>query len=180
VLAVPNPGRTVANVQPPPAAAEPGNLRRLTHGARSDRLVEPRAADLAGQVLDAHPHLDARRDGPAVLRYARLLARIERVEAWLEAQPDPDFRDPAEGEVHAVLARLDKWTGSAALAEARLGLDPMARARLGLAEAQRQALDPSTAIAAAAREDDPVVRRALLARAGVIDLEPEDGGAGRG
>src|SRR5438046_51565 len=59
-------------------AFEKNNTASMTHGARSDRLVEPRAAELVPMILEANGHLDPVRDGPALHRYAMCLARVER------------------------------------------------------------------------------------------------------
>lgn len=66
---MPNPGRSVANVQPPPNPAAPGDRRALTHGAFVEGLVTPRARELAPAVFEANEHLDPERDAAAVLRY---------------------------------------------------------------------------------------------------------------
>lgn len=167
----------IGNVQPPPAPAEPGNTRALQHGAHSDRLVAPEARELAGAVLDAHAHLDPVRDAGPVARYATLLARIARAEAWLARQADPLFADAERGVPHSLVNQLDRWSSRAAAAERRLGLDPQARAALGLTKAATAAvLDPASALSAARRESDPAIRRALLAQAGVVDVE-SDGAA---
>ena len=52
-----------------------------THGASREKQVAPRARELVPEVFDANPQLDAQRDGPAIFRYAVILARIERVYA---------------------------------------------------------------------------------------------------
>lgn len=124
-----------ANVQPPPNPQPAGEVgRAATHGARSDALIQPAAERWRKVVLAANPHLDATRDGPAVARYATLLARIERVHNWLAEQPDPVFRNPAAQipKVHPVLERLAKWEEGAARAEDRLGISPIARHRMGI------------------------------------------------
>ncbi len=112
----------------------------MTHGARSDRLVEPRAAELTRPVFEANPHLDPARNGPAVARYAILLARIERVYGWLEDQADPVFEDTDAGKVHGVYERLGQWERQASAAEAELAIAPLTRARLGLDHARGRAL----------------------------------------
>jgi hypothetical protein len=77
--------------------------------------------------------LDPQRDRPAVLRYAVLLARIERVYLWLAQQPDEVFSDPKGGDVHAVFERLEKWETGADRAEDRLAIAPLTRgSRFGL------------------------------------------------
>lgn len=112
----------------------------MTHGARSDRLVEPRAAELTRPVFEANPHLDPARNGPAVWRYAVVLARVERVYCWLEEQDDPVFEDSDAGKVHGVYERLERWERAASAAEAELAIAPLTRARLGLDHARGRAL----------------------------------------
>lgn len=121
-------------------------------------MVRPRADRLAPAILRAHPHLDVVRDGPAVRRYAMILARIERVHAWLAAQSDAVFSDLAAGDVWRVYERLERWEAASERAEAQLALSPATRTRLGLEQAQgkrllahmrereqRPALDPGAA-----------------------------------
>jgi hypothetical protein len=83
-------------------------------------------------VLDAHEHLDPARNGDAVGRYSMVLARIERVYRWLSERDDPVFADAAKGRIHAVYERLERWERQADLAEEKLALAPLTRARLGL------------------------------------------------
>jgi hypothetical protein len=163
---VPNPQHTVGNVQPPPAAAEPGNQRARRHGAYS-AMVGERVRELADDVLDANAHLDATRDGAAVVRYAVLLARVGRVYEWLSRQPDDVFADAEAGTPHAIYDRLARWESQCAAAERALTIDPLTRAKLKLTQAQ--AIDAATALSAAREEPDPTLRRAILERAGLID-----------
>jgi len=114
-------------------SAPVGNQRAATHAAYGD--VSSRAHELAEQTLAANGHLDARRDGPAVVRYGALLARIERVHRWLAEQADDVFVDVDAGRPHAVLDRLDRWESAAAAAEHRLAIDPLTRWRLNLTHA---------------------------------------------
>jgi hypothetical protein len=116
----------------PMAGAEPGNFRSLRHGAKSKRLVEPRARELVPGIFAANPHLDQARHGPAVFRYAVNLARIERVYAWLAEQEDEVFLDLHSGEPHGVYRELAQWENGASRAEEQLAIAPLTRARLGL------------------------------------------------
>lgn len=111
---------------------EPGNTAAVTHGARSDRLVEARARELAPGIFEANPHLDGVRDGAAVWRYAVTLARIDRVYRWLSEQGDPVFADLEAGAAHGIYERLERWERQADKAEERLAIAPLTRARLGL------------------------------------------------
>ena len=150
---------------------EPGNDAAVKHGARSPALVEPRARELAPQILDANPHLDPMRDGAAVFRYSVALARIERVYAWLAEREDAVFDDTESGTTHGVYERLERWEKQADAAEERLALAPLTRARLGLDQLRgAQAIEEVEATREA--------RARLDARAGQLDAGPaaDDGG----
>lgn len=129
----------------PVVAAGPGNVRAVSHGAHSDVLVRPRAVELVPEVFGANRHLDERRDGSAVWRYALLLARIERAHDWLGGQPDALFSDVESGTVHPLYGRLRDWERQASSDEERLAIAPLTRARLGLdlleAEGRRSTLE---------------------------------------
>ena len=116
----------------PVAGAEPGNLRRVTHGAHSETLVRPEADALLPGLLEANAHLALERDGAAIHRYAMTLARIARVWAWLDEQADPVFADVTDGEIHSVYRVLGEWERRASADEDRLGIAPLTRAKLGL------------------------------------------------
>lgn len=124
----------------PVAGAEPGNQRRLTHGAYSDAVVRPEADALISGLLENNPHLALERDGAALLRYAMTLVRIERVWAWLDQQSDPVFSQATDGEVHGVYQTLDAWERRASRDEERLGIAPLTRVKLGLNVARGAAL----------------------------------------
>ncbi len=157
-------GRQLANLEPGGVSGDAGNALAVTHGAHSERLIAPLADRLVPDVLDANPHLDAVRDGAAIVRYARLVARIEHVWAWLDEQADPVFADRDAGTTYPVFGRLERWERQAMMTERALAIAPLTRAHLGLAYAA--AADLSTAMS----ERDPERRRELMRQAGV-DLE---------
>jgi hypothetical protein len=161
--AQPQPLGQLAGIIPPPNPAEPGNTRALQHGAFSESLVNPRARELAVQVLTANGHLDELRDGAAILRYAVALARCERVYRWLAEQPDDTFSDVTRGTTHSVLDRLRRWESQCDSAERALAVAPLTRAKLGLTQAM--ALDAASILS----EPDPAIRRMMLERAGLIE-----------
>jgi hypothetical protein len=136
LVVVPGLGRAVQN------HAGPGNGRALRHGAHSAVRVEPRARELVPAILEANVHLDATRDGAAVVRYATTLARIEFVYRWLGERADPVFVDVDAGRAHGVFDRLERWERMASEAEQQLAIAPLTRARLGLnlLEAKRATL----------------------------------------
>lgn len=121
------------------APYEEGNVERATHGAHSDRLVEPRARQLAPEVFAANAHLDEARDGPAVLRLAVIYSRIRLVYGWLADQADSVFSDRQTGDLHPVFERLEKWEAAAERAEEKLAISPLTRAKLGLDELKARA-----------------------------------------
>ena len=125
---------------------EKGNTAALTHGAFSDKVVMPRAHELVAGVLGANSHLTAERDGAAVMRYAIVLSRLERVYQWLSDQEDAVFAAPGAGEAHAIFERLERWERQADAAEDRLAIAPLTRARLGLD--QLKGIDLAAALAA--------------------------------
>lgn len=122
---------------------QPGNLKGLRHGAHSDRLVRPRALEIARGFLEdgALPaYLSEPRYRPAVLAYCMDLARIERVEAWLEAQAvdsvPPELTE--NGEVRPATRLLMDLERKADKHRQALGLTPLAAARLGKDVAAQQ------------------------------------------
>ena len=155
----------LANLTPAPPAP-PGNQRARSHGAYSDKLVGPFADALVDDVFEANPHLDPRRDRPAVVRYATVIARTEHVRAWLDEQDDPVFADRSEGEAHAVFNRLEAWEKQAESMERALVLTPLTREQLGLV--RLQTLDAAAALASAREEPDPQLRREILQAAGIL------------
>lgn len=101
--------------------------RATTHGARSDLLIAPRAAELRDHLAGLIPaHTDS--DAPAVTLLAWQLARIERANVWLD---EHGLLDGA-GVPRPVLRVLSTWENSASRLCDALGLTPTSRARLGL------------------------------------------------
>jgi phage terminase small subunit len=121
--------RTLANIQrdgQPVAGAELNNERAATHGAYGQSIA-PRAAELRAELLELVPIVsDA--DQPAVTLLARVLARLERADEWIE---EHGFFDRA-GRVRPILKVLGGWETTAARLCDQLGLTPTARAKLGL------------------------------------------------
>ena len=128
---------------------EDGNEAAVTHGATSSKLVTPRAKAIGPVVLEANPHLDPLRDGPAVFRYAMTLARIERVYCWLADKEDAVFSDAEQGEVHGVYERLERWERQASTDEERLAIAPLTRTKLGLDSLRAKAMTEEEKRAAA-------------------------------
>lgn len=118
----------------PPGGGKPapyveGNTAAVVHGARSrsNRLVMPEAEALEAEVLEGSPYLQDVSYAPAVRRWAIAEAWCDRLGVWLEehgAMAD-------EGEVRPALDALRRWQKRAQEESDRLGLTPLARARLG-------------------------------------------------
>ena len=159
---------TSPNLKPWPPAPE-GNTRALRHGCDSPRLIESRARRLAPEILEANAHLNATRDGLGVLRYAMLLARLERAYDWLAEQGDDLFADVATGAVHALYERIGVWERQASRDEERLAIAPFTRARLGLVKlAAGPELEPVVLEPPADHVERSVRAAELLFKAGVL------------
>jgi hypothetical protein len=120
---------TLANLDRarPVSGALPGNERALKHGANSERLVGPRAAELAEAAKATVPWLAERSFAPAVDAWARAEAGAALIAEYLDGLGgllDDDGRPWPAVEV------LLKFERRAEKGRARLGLDPASRARL--------------------------------------------------
>ncbi len=115
---------------------QPGNQLAVQHGAYSPRQVEPLAAELVGLVLadrDAqHAHAVVYR--PALWAWARAEAQVQLLTEYLakagEAAGD-GVGDLDSERVRAAYLLLHRAEARATSGRARLGLDPLSRARLG-------------------------------------------------
>lgn len=119
-----------------PGQREPfteGNTAAEVHGARSERKIGPRAAELAAALLadPATPqHLRRPEFGPAVQAWARAEAVASLLFDWLA---DLDITVMTTPRKAATKAPVDLWRSAdahAATLRARLGLDPLAAARI--------------------------------------------------
>ncbi|GAA2548140.1 hypothetical protein [Pseudonocardia hydrocarbonoxydans] len=108
---------------------EPGNEAALRHGAYSPRRVDPLAAELAAGALDDPDlaHLTAPGYRPAVWAWARAEAQVQLLAEHVE-RIGLDFGDHAVSAAHTALDRAER---RAERSRRALGLDPLARARLG-------------------------------------------------
>lgn len=99
----------------PLTAAELEQRRQaaVSHGGYRDRLTRfawgPLYASLREGFVRAVGRPSTLRERELLQELAARLHQADRVQAWLEEQPDPLFRDRATGELHAVVARLDDW-----------------------------------------------------------------------
>lgn len=108
--------------------ALPGNFKAKKHGAYSDRVITPLAAEINNAVCLARPDLQAPEMQPAVMAYARTEAQLEILTAYVDQHGaiNEETGEPTAAEKHRL--RIDT---QAANHRARLGLDPLSKARLG-------------------------------------------------
>lgn len=111
---------------------EPGNELAVTHGAWSVRKLQPAAAKLLeGLRLDDQvAYLRQPAYGPALAAWAQAEARVMLIEVWVDAMPMQAQTESKQGQT-SPLELLRKWEATASTHRARLGLDPLSRARLG-------------------------------------------------
>lgn len=127
---------------------KPGNTVAMTHGARSARVIEPMAAEIANATIEVNPHLQEDRYREAVLEYARLVAKVERLEEWLDRNGQLDSDGKVRGASDYAL-KLRKTMSNQA---ERLGLTPLSAARLGKDTAAAK-LDVTKILAAMTNKD---------------------------
>ncbi|NKS77959.1 hypothetical protein GS539_19220 [Rhodococcus hoagii] len=63
---------------------QPGHFKSKKHGAYSDRVITPLAAEIANAVCEARADLQAPEMQPAVLAYARSEAQLELLTAYVD------------------------------------------------------------------------------------------------
>lgn len=133
--------------QRPPFA--PGNdLAAVTHGAYSPRKVDPLAKQLVDHMLDdpALGYLKAPGYRPELWAWARAEARVQLLQEYLDEQAgDGPIADPGSDRVRSAELLLHRAEARAASGRNRLGLNPLARARLGRDVAQGQAANADVA-----------------------------------
>lgn len=105
---------------------EPGNLKAVHHGARSERLVNARSAEIAAELFAECPWM-ADVDGEAVERYCRAEARARMLHAWIERQVEE--KGPA-GVKPYVWTEAGRADANAQKFGQDLGLDPTGRAKV--------------------------------------------------
>ncbi len=133
---------------------EPGNETARKHGAHSSTIVEPRArAVLAALEAEAPVWLHAV-DRAALEAWARAEARCGILRDWVDERGLLDPKGKPTGAAELLL-RCER---QAADLRGRLGLDPLARARLGR--------DTAVAQAAAAGALDQIRATGAQTRAG--------------
>jgi hypothetical protein len=110
----------------------PGNQLSVRHGAYSPRRVEPVAAELLAAVLGEPPagYLAEPVYRPALEAWAQAEARVRLLDEWVSGMPISVAAESRQGQV-SPLELLRRWEATASSHRARLGLDPLSRARLG-------------------------------------------------
>ncbi len=162
----PKPGaRYPGDTRPP---FEKGNVAALTHGGYSPRKVDPLAAEIVGAVRE-HVTWWRAADEPSIWAWARTEARAQLIAEWL-AEKGGDLDDV--GAVRPAADLLTKLEARAESMRARLGLEPLSRARLGR-DVAAQSVDLARLWAAESAQDgrDGAGSRALLSD---TDEEPGD------
>jgi hypothetical protein len=121
-----------------PAFVE-GNGAAVTHGAYSSVLrLAPRAAEIAAELVAISP-VRADADGPVLELLALTLVRVERAAAALDALDRVTEENPTAAYVDRGRIRFEElrkdmraWISTSARLLGDLGMQPSARARLGL------------------------------------------------
>lgn len=131
---------------------EPGNTVALQHGAFSPRFVDPLAAELVGMVLEDPQvgYLTAPAYRPALWAWARAEAQAQLLVEYLAraGQESGDgVGDLDLDRVRTAYLLLHRAESRADRSRARLGLDPLSRARLGKDVAQAKAADAAAIMA---------------------------------
>ena len=129
---------------------QPGHTLSMRHGAHSPRVVDPIAAELLAEVLEASPYLRDAAYLPAVESWAKAEARVQLLEAWVDEHGPFD----AHGRTSSAMNLLTKWTSIAMNHRTRLGLDPLSRARLGRDVAAGRTFDLAAAFAVLDNDDE--------------------------
>jgi hypothetical protein len=137
------PGNTVGR------QVEAGNELAAKHGAYSPRRVDPLARDLVDLMLDdpALGYLKAPAYRPELWAWARAEARVQLLEEYLGGRVSDDeaVPDPGDERVRSAELALHRAEARAASGRNRLGLNPLARAKLGKDVAQGQAANADVA-----------------------------------
>lgn len=103
------------------------HTKSIKHGARSERMITPLAEAIGNNLLAQHERLRNPLYREAVLEYARVLAQVELLQAYVDEHGVLDKDGKTTGAADYLL-RVRKHASN--LAD-RLGLTPLANARLG-------------------------------------------------
>ncbi|MGZ4380588.1 MAG: hypothetical protein ACXVZ3_04090 [Gaiellaceae bacterium] len=126
---------------------EKGNSVALKHGSYALLRLQPRATELAPELLELVP-LSSPTDGPAIEALAMILAQAEHAGLVLATVQARTWERITRGEepltaderddLRRLSADLRGWLNSAGRFFEMLGMTPSSRARLGLDIAQTQ------------------------------------------
>lgn len=149
----------IENVQPPPAAAGPGNLRPLKHGAGSERTLAPIRAEHIERLRAAHPDVT---DAEVFIQASRL-ARVQLYSDWLDKQGVfRTGRNARKGESWSVLrdlrgdeAKAERWFEHRREEQRLRDLDPQLAHQAYLAELEAGAETPSPPDAVVVEDAEP-------------------------
>jgi hypothetical protein len=112
---------------------QPGHELSTRHGAYSPRKVAPLAAELVDLML-SDPDVAYLRAGsfrPALWAWARAESQVQLLTEYLAARGNGGVGDLADERMRAAYMLLHRAEARADRSRARLGLDPLSRARLG-------------------------------------------------
>lgn len=127
-----------------------GNAVALKHGAGSPRVVDPLAAEIVAEAVEAVPDLERPEYRAVVEAWAREEARCRLLSAWLDQHglmDDEGRLRPAEQALHRAETRATNL-------RSRLGLDPLSAQRIGRDKAQTRALSMALLMATVDDEGD--------------------------
>lgn len=110
------------------APFERDNLAALRHGARSERVVSARAAEIRSLVVDAFPFLCEPLFGEALERYCRAEARARLLHEYVMSKSE---REGVEAVPRTLWQEASRAESNAAKCASDLGLDPAGFARIG-------------------------------------------------
>ncbi|MFC7448669.1 P27 family phage terminase small subunit [Rhodococcus daqingensis] len=110
---------------------KPGHTKSLKHGARSERVIAPLTAEIANGLMQNHERLQNPLYRETVLEYSRLLAQVEVLEAYIDEHGTIIESGDKAGKVQPAAEYLLKVRKQATNVADKLGLNPLANARLG-------------------------------------------------
>lgn len=122
---------------------QPGHELSIQHGAYSPRKVDPLAAELVERLLQDPTvgYLQTPAYRPALWAWARAEAQVQLLTEYLEQRGKGGVGDLGDERVKQAYLLLHRAEARADRSRARLGLDPLSRARLGKDVAQGRAAD---------------------------------------
>ena len=118
---------------------QPGHFKALKHGAHSPRIIVPMAAEIANDLMQRHERLRDPLYREQLLEYSKLMAQVNRFEVYLDKVGEIFESGEKAGQVRPAAEYLLKARKQASNIADRLGLTPLANARLGKDTASAQA-----------------------------------------